>query len=52
MSVENLICDLCKKPLLEESWIDDEQYGDVHVRCLDAKEQGFDSVEDMESDGD
>ena len=35
-------CDICSKPLTNETWTDDDQYGDVHVRCLEAKEGGFD----------
>lgn len=47
---DNKSCAICGKPLLSETWTDDEQYGDVHQRCLDAKEGGYDSVEDMESE--
>jgi hypothetical protein len=51
MSIENNTCDICGKSLLasEDSWTDDEQYGDVHSRCLEAKEGGYDSVEDMDA---
>jgi hypothetical protein len=30
-----LLCNICRKPLVDEEWIDDEEYGDVHTRCLD-----------------
>lgn len=28
------ICSICKQSLVNEEWIDDEEYGDVHTRCL------------------
>jgi len=29
------LCEICKEPVEDETWIDDEEYGDVHERCLD-----------------
>lgn len=46
---DNETCEICGKPLIDEIWTDDDQYGDVHERCLEAKEGGYDGVEDMES---
>jgi hypothetical protein len=34
------LCAICGKPLFTETWIDDEEYGDVHERCLRDKEEG------------
>lgn len=28
------ICELCGQPLAGEEWTDDDEYGDVHTRCL------------------
>lgn len=27
-------CNICQRLLSEEEWTDDDEYGDVHVRCL------------------
>ena len=32
-----LKCKICGRPLVGEEWIDDDDYGDVHVRCLERK---------------
>jgi hypothetical protein len=32
------LCEICKKPLADETWIDDDDYGDVHERCLDGRQ--------------
>lgn len=28
-------CAICGNPLVEETWIDDDDFGDVHERCLE-----------------
>ena len=28
-------CAICGKPLFDEEWIDDDEHGDVHTRCLE-----------------
>lgn len=52
MSREDLKCNICDQPLLTDSdtWTDDAKYGDVHQRCFEAKEGGFNSVEDMDTE--
>jgi hypothetical protein len=42
MSIENELCDLCKKNILEgDGWTDDDRYGDVHETCLEDAENGI-----------
>lgn len=30
-------CAICHKPLVLDFWIDDDEYGDVHIKCLEAQ---------------
>jgi hypothetical protein len=33
------VCAICGEPLVGETWIDDDEYGDVHERCLGEVQQ-------------
>lgn len=32
-------CEICGERLAGETWTDDDEYGDVHVRCLEERDQ-------------
>lgn len=43
-------CEICNKPLVGETWTDDDDYGDVHVRCLERRQDGL--IDDDDEDDD